>query len=174
METRLDDRAPSPGLGPRRIRTEAFRPAPIRGEWVIAGQPHARAAELARSPDGTLCAAQWDCSAGTFHWYFWVEETVHILEGEVLIRDSVGRHTLMRAGDVAVMPANSWAVWHVERYVRKLAICRSPVPWPLGGLVRRLQEWRTRFGMRRMPPLARPARDITSTITVTLPTGRPA
>ena len=156
----------SPGLGPAAPDAADFRPDPIRPEWVIAGRPHARAVELVRSPDGTCTSAQWDCTAGTFHWYFWVEETVHILEGEVLVRDAQGRHALLRPGDVAVMPANTWMVWHVERYVRKLAVCRYPVPYPLGGLVRRLQQYRSRFGLRRLPPA--PPRRQPGTFTVPL------
>ena len=132
-------------------RPDDFTPAPIRREWVIAGRPQARAVELVGSPDGTCTSAQWDCTAGTFHWYFWVEETIHILDGEVLVRDAEGRYTLLRSGDVAVMPANTWMVWHVERYVRKLAICRYPVPRPFGKLVRGLQYLRTAMGMRRPP-----------------------
>jgi uncharacterized cupin superfamily protein len=147
-----------PALGPSPLRSAALEPAPIRPEWVIAGQPEARAVELARSPDGTSTSAQWDCTAGTFHWYFFVEETVHILEGEVRVQGADGRHALLRAGDVAVMPANTWMVWHVEDYVRKLAICRFPVPRPFGWLVRRVQQFRTRLALRR-PPQALPPHD---------------
>jgi len=142
------------GLGPVAPQPDDFEPAPIRPEWVIAGRPQARAVELVRSPDGTCTSAQWECTAGTFHWYFWVEETVHILDGEVLVRDAHGRHALLRAGDVAVMPANTWMVWHVERFVRKLAYCRYPVPRPFGRLVRMVQQVRTRVGLRH-PPQAR-------------------
>ena len=139
------------GLGRTAPQPDDFEPAPIRPEWVIAGQPQARAVELVRSPDGTCTSAQWECTAGTFHWYFWIEETVHILDGEVLVRDASGRHALLRAGDVAVMPANTWMVWHVERYVRKLAICRFPVPRPFGWLVRGVQQYRTRVALRHCP-----------------------
>lgn len=143
------------GLGPAAPQPDDFAPAPIRPEWVIAGRPQARAVELVRSPDGTCSSAQWDCTAGTFHWFFRVEETLHILDGEVLVRGADGRHALLRTGDVAVMPANTWMVWHVERYVRKLAICRFPVPRPFGKLVRGLQYLRTSLGLRRPPQLRR-------------------
>ena len=138
-----------------------LEPAPIPADWVIDGAPQARASELARSPDGTCTLATWDCTAGTFHWYFNIEETIHILEGEVLVQGEDGRHALLRAGDVAVMPANTWMVWHVERYVRKLAICRFPVPRPFGWLVRRVQQVRTKLALRR-PPRAVPAHDSTA------------
>ena len=70
------------------IKPESLNSYPIRDEWIIAGSPVARAVELARSPDGVCTSVQWDCTAGTFHWYFGVEETVHILEGEVVVRDA--------------------------------------------------------------------------------------
>jgi uncharacterized cupin superfamily protein len=137
------------------IREQDLLPAPIEPHWVIAGQPRARAADLGRSPDGTCMWFQWDCTAGTFHWYFGVEETVHILQGDVRVRDASGRESHLRAGDVAVMPANAWMVWHVDDYVRKLALCRYPVPRPFGGLLRRLQTLRNRFNSRQ-PPVAAP------------------
>jgi len=140
------------GPGPAALHPQRLEPAPIRPEWVLAGQPQARATELARSPDGTSTAAHWDCTAGTFRWFFWVEETIHILEGDVVVENDKGVRCHLRAGDVAVMPANAWMVWRVDHYVRKLAICRYPVPRPLGRLVRTVQNLRTWLGLRRSPP----------------------
>jgi uncharacterized cupin superfamily protein len=130
----------------------ALEPAPIPEEWVIAGNPQARATELAHSPDGTCTLAQWDCTAGTFHWYFNIEETIHILEGEVLVRDAAGKETLLRRGDVAVLPSSEWMVWHVDRYVRKLVLCRFPAPRPFGRVLRMLQGLRNKMNGRRRPP----------------------
>jgi hypothetical protein len=70
---------------------------------------------------------------------------------------------LLRKGDVAVMPANTWMVWHVERYVRKLAYCRYPVPRPFGKIVRAVQKMRTRLGLRQPPHVHRP-RDTAATV----------
>ncbi len=136
------------------LEVNALKPAPIPDAWVIAGQPAARAAELGRSPDGTCTAAHWDCTAGTFHWFFFNEEIVHILDGEVLVRNSSGQERLLRQGDVAVLPANEWMVWRVDRYVRKLAYCRFPVPRPFGKLVRGVQKARTWLGLRQLPAVA--------------------
>jgi uncharacterized cupin superfamily protein len=146
---------PRLGFHAATIDAKDLQPAPIRPEWVIAGSPVARAVDLARSPDGTCTSAQWDCTAGKFHWYFGVEETVHILEGEVVVREADGRESRLRQGDVAVMPANTWMVWHVERYVRKLAHCRYPVPRPFGKILRGLQSLRNRFSLRGGTPQAR-------------------
>jgi uncharacterized cupin superfamily protein len=142
-----------PAVRSTSIRQQDLVPAPIRPEWVIAGQPQARAVELAASPDGTCTTAHWDCTAGSFHWFFWVEETIHILEGEVTVRDASGQACVLRAGDVAVMPANAWMVWQVERYVRKLAICRYPAGRNLARLMRWSQQLRSWLLMRRPPTL---------------------
>ncbi len=139
---------------PRALDPQELQPAPIPGEWVIAGSPQARAVELGRSPDGTCTAAHWDCTAGTFHWFFFNEEIVHILDGEVLVRTADGKERLLRQGDVAVLPANQWMVWRVDRYVRKLAYCRFPVPRPFGKLVRAVQKTRTWLGLRQLPAVA--------------------
>lgn len=111
----------------------------------------ARAEEIAHGPDGTCMSAHWDCTAGTFRWYFGVEETVHILEGEVEVEDARGQRRLLRAGDVAVLPANEWMVWRVQRYVRKLAFCRYPVPRLAGRVLRKLQTWRNGWVLRGGP-----------------------
>ena len=144
------------GLGPAPLDAAQLAPAPIRPEWVLAGDPQARAVEIARSPDGTCTIAHWDCSAGSFRWFFWVEETVQILEGEVLVEDDQGVQHRLRAGDVAVLPANRWMVWRVDRYVRKMAVCRYPVPRPFGRLVRGWQAIRTWVGLKQLPRLPAP------------------
>lgn len=143
-------------LRPCTIDTRDLEPAPINPGWVLAGQPRARAVDLAHSPDGTCTSAQWDCTAGRFFWYFAVEETVHILEGEVVVTGHDGQSVRLRAGDVAVMPAHTWMVWHVENYVRKLAVCRYAIPRPFGRALRMFQTWRNRFMLRggRTPSLS--------------------
>lgn len=145
------------------IKADELRESPIRPDWVISGSPQARAVDLVRSPDGTSVSVQWDCTAGTFHWYFGVEEIVQILEGEVMVRDASGREQCLRAGDVAVFPTDSWMVWHVETYVRKLAICRYPMPRPMGPLLRVIQNLRTKIrlaGGLRPVATRRPVRTV--------------
>ncbi|MDB5649498.1 MAG: hypothetical protein JWL62_1018 [Hyphomicrobiales bacterium] len=157
---------PHIGFETATIKSEALQPSPIRPEWIISGTPAARAVDLARSPDGTCFSVQWDCTKGTFHWYFGIEETVHILEGEVLVRDGTGRETLLRAGDVAVFSTDTWMVWHVETYVRKLAICRFPVSRGFGRVLRLLQNTRTKlrllpfFSGLKVLPIGAPSSEV--------------
>ncbi len=37
---------------------------------------------------------------------------------------------------MAFFPAGARSVWHVPHAVRKLAMCRHSMPWPLGFMVR--------------------------------------
>ena len=115
-------------------------PAPIPADWVLRGNPEARACELWRSLDGTMVTSTWDCTAGAFEWQFGCEETVHILEGEVRVIEASGRERVLKAGDVAVFHAGTVATWIVESYVRKIAMCRHPVPSSLGFAIRALRK----------------------------------
>jgi len=112
------------------LDTVPLTAAPIRPEWIIAGRPVARACPLSVSSDGTGSSFAWDCTAGSFHWYFGGDELVHILEGEVHVEGGLTRRRL-GPGDVALFRAGTWARWHVPVYVRKLAICQDALPRPV-------------------------------------------
>lgn len=103
-------------------------PAPIRPEWVLEGNPVARCRQWSDSTDGTTQAMAWDCTAGTFRWYFGGDEIVHIIEGEVSVTDEAGETRTLRPGDAALFRAGTWSVWRVPSYVRKHAICRDSLP----------------------------------------------
>ncbi|QCI67269.1 cupin domain-containing protein [Phreatobacter stygius] len=118
------------------IDSVVLQPAPITPAWIVAGAPVARATELSRSTDGTAVSLVWDCTAGTFNWHFGVDETVHILEGEVEVSTEGLAPRMLKAGDVALFRSGTTARWHVPRYVRKLAFCRHALPQPLGFALR--------------------------------------
>jgi uncharacterized cupin superfamily protein len=100
-------------------------PMPIEPSWIKAGTPVARAIELSRSPDSLLTAGLWDCTAGTFTWIFSTDEIVHILEGEVRVRDGDTTYVL-GPGSVAYFPRGLETVWEVPHYVKKSFIHRVP------------------------------------------------
>lgn len=108
-----------------------MKPAPIERDWIIAGTPEARMAEHSYSADNAAMTALWDCTAGTFRWYFAWDETVMILEGEVEVTDEHGVTRVLRAGDIAYFTGNTWATWKIDNYVRKIAFLRRPFPLPL-------------------------------------------
>jgi uncharacterized cupin superfamily protein len=124
--------------------TVALAPAPIEPGWIVEGRPQARAAELARSGDGTSVVVAWSCTAGRFHWHYSVDETVHIISGEVFVTKEDGVERRPGPGDMAFFPAGSSSMWRVPDEVRKLAVCRHALPQPLGFALR---AWRKLFAI---------------------------
>ncbi len=62
-------------------------PMPIDPAWVLEGAPSARGTVLTQSKDKLVSSGFWSCTAGAFKWVFAWDEFVHILEGEVTIRE---------------------------------------------------------------------------------------
>jgi uncharacterized cupin superfamily protein len=108
-----------------------LKSTPINPDWIVAGNPQARSAEHSRGHDDAAFTAIWDCTAGEFRWFFAWDETVMILEGEVHITAEDGTERMLRAGDVAFFAGGTWASWHVDNYVRKVAFLRKPFPKPM-------------------------------------------
>jgi uncharacterized cupin superfamily protein len=102
--------------------------SPINSGWILDGKPVARLQLLSSSADGTASTYFWDCTAGRFNWFYSFDETVHILEGEVTLKYPSGTSHRVVAGDTVFFPTGSSAEWTVDRYVRKLAFCRAPIP----------------------------------------------
>jgi uncharacterized protein len=101
---------------------------PIQPAWILDGKPIARLELLSSSADGTASTYFWDCTAGRFNWFYSFDETFHVLEGEVTLKYPSGTSHRVVAGDTVFFPAGSSAEWTVDRYIRKLAFCRSPLP----------------------------------------------
>ena len=101
---------------------------PIRPEWILAGTPAARIALLSSSADGMASTYYWDCTAGKFNWFYSFDETLYILEGSVSLKFPSGQTRLVVAGDTIFFPVGSQAEWTVDKYIRKLAFCRTALP----------------------------------------------
>jgi hypothetical protein len=111
-------------------------PAPIPTDWIIAGTPEARSRQLARSQDGASSVMAWSCTAGRFNWHYTVDETVHVISGEVFVTNERGEECRLGPGDMAFFPAGSRSTWRVPVFVRKLAVCRQAMPLPFGFALR--------------------------------------
>ncbi len=111
-------------------------PAPIPTDWILAGTPEARSRQLARSQDGASSVMAWSCTAGRFNWHYTVDETVHIISGEVFVTNEKGEECRLGPGDMAFFPAGSRSTWWVPVEVRKLAVCRQAMPLPFGFALR--------------------------------------
>jgi uncharacterized cupin superfamily protein len=105
-------------------------PSPIRPNWVLEGNPVARNHLLSVSADGNARSYIWDCTAGRFNWFYEADETIYVIEGGVVLKDGAGTRRLS-AGDTIFFPAGAHAEWHVENYIRKFALIRTPLPKPL-------------------------------------------
>jgi uncharacterized protein len=105
-------------------------------DWIVEGNPQVRSQRLMRTADGTTSLFVWTCTTGRFNWYYRVDETLHIISGEVFITDASGETRRLGPGDVAFFPAGSQCLWHVTQDVKKLAVCRHSMPRPFGVAVR--------------------------------------
>jgi uncharacterized protein len=109
---------------------------PIPPHWIIEGAPQACSKRLAQSADGTSMIMAWSCTAGRFNWHYAVDETLHIISGEVFVSDDNGAVHRLGPGDMVFFPAGSSSTWHVPHHVRKLAVCRQSMPRSFGTLLR--------------------------------------
>ena len=105
--------------------------SPIRPSWVLDGNPVARNQLLSVSADGNARSYIWDCTAGRFNWFYEADETVYVIEGGVVLTDGTSTARRLCAGDTIFFPAGAHAEWHVENYIRKFALIRTPLPKPL-------------------------------------------
>jgi uncharacterized cupin superfamily protein len=116
--------------------TAELVPVPIPQDWIIEGTPQARSARLATSADGTSSVIAWSCSAGRFRWHYAVDETLHIISGEVFVTNEKDEVRRLGPGDMVFFPAGSRSTWYVPHEVRKLAFCRHSMPRPCGYALR--------------------------------------
>jgi uncharacterized protein len=141
---------PSPTILTGDAQREDLQDAPITPGHVLEGAPAARSIQLTASADGLVSTHLWDCTAGRFHWYFGVDEIVHILDGEVHVTGDDGQTVVLKVGDIGHFPLHSHSVWHVPAYVRKLAFHRAPRPVSLP--VRAVRKLGRTIRARRQAP----------------------
>jgi uncharacterized cupin superfamily protein len=143
--------------------------APIPPDWILSGAPEARSRQLARSSDRASSVMAWSCTAGRFNWQYTVDETVHIIEGEVFVTDENGREHRLGPGDSAFFPAGSRSTWNVPVEVRKVAVCRQSMPF-LFGLALRAWNMLARF----MVAIFRPAGETADPLAPAVPSAKGA
>jgi uncharacterized protein len=108
-------------------RGGALLPRPIEPSCIEEGAPVARCTTFTESPDKRLSSGLWECSAGKFKVIFSLDEIVHILDGEVTVREEGdGAVYTLRPGDAAYFPLGLVTHWDVPRFVRKFFVVRVP------------------------------------------------
>src|SRR5271166_1230739 len=101
----------------------ALVPRPIEASCIEEGAPVARYTPFTESPDRRLSSGLWECTAGKFKVVFWLDEIVHILDGEVTVReDDGGPAYTLAPGDTAYFPLGLVTHWNVPRFVRKFYV----------------------------------------------------
>jgi uncharacterized protein len=125
--------APGPSA---KVESKPLLPFEVDPTWVLSGQPHFRASETRRSPDGRVVSGLWACDGpSTFQWRFGLDETVHLLEGRVEVSYQ-GREFVLMPGDTATFHAGTDAIWHVPQHAKKAYALHYP-----GRLVRWWRDW---------------------------------
>jgi hypothetical protein len=109
----------------------ALSPSPIYPNWILEGNPVCRNQKISSSQDGTATTFIWECTAGRFNWFYDDDETIYVIEGGVVVKDGSGAVHRLNAGDTIFFPAGSRAEWLVEKYIRKIAFVRTPLPPPV-------------------------------------------
>jgi uncharacterized protein len=111
----------------QRGNAHSLDPAPIPAGWILQGTPEARGRILCCSSDEMSLTVMWDCTAGSFNWFYDIDETVCVMEGYVIVCDSAGDSRTLFEGDIFFFPAGTRFQWTVPRYVRKLAFIHVPM-----------------------------------------------
>jgi uncharacterized cupin superfamily protein len=134
---------PVAGIGAEHAQNPyGLKPAPIVPAWVTEGNPIARNKLLSGSTDDSASTYMWDCTAGKFTWYYHIDETIHVVEGSVVIVDEAGVSRTLKVGDTFLLPAGTRFDWTVEKYIRKIAFMHVPLPRSLKMLKRAVKALR--------------------------------
>lgn len=127
-----------------------LKPDPIPAEWILDGEPVARSKLLVGSSDDLASTHMWDCTAGSFNWFYTVDEVIHVVEGSVIVESSAGERRHLQPGDTFLFPAGTRFHWTVPRYIRKIAFLHQPLSRKLR-LAKRIYLTLARPFRRRTP-----------------------
>lgn len=135
--------------------------SPIDPDWIVAGEPVAKASKWGSSVDGVTGTYVWSCTAGEFDWHFGVDEIIHVVEGEVVVTSPDGVTVTLGVGDSGFFPAGTVWRWRVPVYVRKHATLVTPMPVPVRAALRLARKGKHvvegALGRRPQPAATAPA-----------------
>lgn len=109
--------------------TVVLEESPIKASWIVSGSPRTRMRMLSVSEDKVSSAFAWDCTAGVFDWYYYADETIHVIQGEATLTLD-GTHRTITAGDLVYIAGGTIVRWEVADYIRKVAFLRQQMPQP--------------------------------------------
>jgi uncharacterized cupin superfamily protein len=112
--------------------TEELEPEPIPPEWIVSGSPVARCKKVIRSHDRTSHIVVWDCTPGSFRWYYGMDEAIMVVSGEAFMIDEQGRERRFGPGDLGFFPAGTSCTWRITETLRKVGVLKESMWRPLG------------------------------------------
>jgi len=110
----------------------------------------ARSHLLSISACGRATTPIWSCTEAKFNWYYDLDETVMILKGCMVIESDGMPPQRCGARDVVFFCEGAHAKWHIEKYVKKVALLRQTNPVGFGYAFRAINKLkRMSSGSRR-------------------------
>lgn len=113
-----------------------LEPEPIPPEWILSGAPEASAKLLLRGRDWLQSIVVWECTPGRFNWHYNKDEILFIVFGHATLTSYGGEEREFGPGDTVFFPAGVSCTWQIKDRVRKVAILRETLWWPLGMTVK--------------------------------------
>jgi uncharacterized cupin superfamily protein len=111
-----------------------LKPNPMDPFWIITGTPGTMLGTIDTSRDGLSFTAIWTCHPSEFDWHYHVDEFIFVLEGRAVLTYD-GRTVEIAPGSVVHFSAGTVVHWIVKKKIRKVAVWRHAMPWPLGPLM---------------------------------------
>lgn len=107
-----------------RIGEGGWEPYPMPPGCVRSGDPEARVRWLRVSGPGepAYYAGLWSARPSIFEWRFDLDETLHVLEGRVVVTLEGGDVLDLGPGDVASFPRGAVTTWDIREPFRKVFV----------------------------------------------------
>jgi uncharacterized protein len=118
---------------------ELEQPASIPSDWILEGTPQTRSKMLLRTRDWASNIIVWECTAGSYRWYYNQDETLFVLSGEGVMTDAKGEQRRFGPGDMGFFPAGTVCTWRHPDHFKKVAVLKESMWRPLGFC---LKVWR--------------------------------
>ena len=112
--------------------TVELEPEPIPPDWIVSGTPVARCKKMLRSHDRTSHIVVWDCTPGSFKWFYGMDEAIIVISGEAFMIDEKGEERRFGPGDLGFFPAGTSCTWRITETLRKVGFLKESLWRPLG------------------------------------------
>jgi uncharacterized cupin superfamily protein len=106
------------------IHASTWEPYPMPKEILVKGDPAARVHWLRASGHGEppYYTGLWTAEPSVFDYTFEMNETLHVLEGYVVVTQKDGPTLDLRPGDVATFPKGAVTRWDVREPFKKVFV----------------------------------------------------